>query len=48
MNKTNIEVQSKLKLIHDKLYFEDIYEEEKSYFVEFLCACLQASTGSGI
>jgi hypothetical protein len=23
-------------------------EEEKSYFVEFLCACLQTSTGSGI
>ena len=34
MNKTNIEVQSKLKLIHDKLYFEDIYEEENSYLTE--------------
>ena len=29
MNKMNIEVQSKLKLINDKLYFEDICEEEK-------------------
>ena len=29
MNKTNIEVRSKLKLIHNKLYFEDICEEEE-------------------
>ena len=29
MNKTNIDVQSRLKLIHNKLYFEDICEGEK-------------------
>ena len=29
MNKTNIEVQSRLKLIHDKIYFEDICEQEE-------------------
>ena len=29
MNKMNIEVQSKLKLINNKLYFEDLCEEEK-------------------
>ena len=34
MNKTNIEVQSKLKLIHDKLYFEDICEEEKVHLTD--------------
>ena len=28
MNKTNIEVKSKLKLIHEKLYFEDICDDE--------------------
>ena len=34
MNKTNIDVQSKLKLIHNKLYFEDICEGEKVNLVE--------------
>ena len=34
MNKTNIEVQSRLKLIHNKLYFEDICEGEKVNITE--------------
>ena len=34
MNKANIEVQSKLKLIHDKLYFEDACDGEKLSVVE--------------
>ena len=34
MNKTNIEVQSKLKLINNKLYFEDICEGEKVNITE--------------
>ena len=29
MNKTNIEIKSKLKLIKNKLYFEDVIEDEK-------------------
>ena len=28
MNKTNIEVKSKLKLIDEKLYFEDVCDDE--------------------
>ena len=34
MNKTNIDVQSRLKLIHNKLYFEDICEGEKVHITE--------------